>query len=93
MQSCPEDIIDSITRYVNDGCPTGGFLFAVLSNDLKGVFAQADYNNRTLLFEIVGYCYNEIPSRVWGSEEKVLAHLAVKAEERRRHSDAQATVD
>jgi hypothetical protein len=92
MQSCPEDIIDSLQRYVNDGCPTGSFLFAVLSNDLKGAFAQADAYNRLRLFDIVKYCYNELPSHVWGSPERVAEHLTAKAEERRRLRDEHSTV-
>src|SRR6266702_2435822 len=64
-------IVPSIDRYVNNRIPAGGFLQAVLSNDLKEACARADNQNRYLLFEIVGYLYNEIPASCWGSPERV----------------------
>ena len=66
-----QHIIPSIERYVSRRIPTGGFLEAVLSNDLKEACARADNQNRQLLFEIVGYIYNEVPAQCWGSPEKV----------------------
>lgn len=66
-----EHLIPSLRRYADHHIPPGGFLQAVLSNDLKDACARADSQNRELLFEIVGYCYNEIPSACWGSPEAV----------------------
>ena len=66
-----EDIKETLDRYVNHQIPTGGFLQAVLENDLKEACARADDINRYRLFEIVQYCYNEIPSICWGTPEKV----------------------
>ena len=71
----PERTKAAIDRYVNDHTPVGGFLTAVLSNDLKGAVGQADEENRAALFSIVGYCYHEIPSECWGSPAKVEAWL------------------
>ena len=68
-------IKEGIDRYVNHRIPTGAFLEAVLSNDLKGAFGRADEDNRRDLFEIVSYCYNEIPGDCWGSPERVSAWL------------------
>jgi hypothetical protein len=68
-------IIEGIRRYADDHCPTGGFLEAVLSNDLAEAFRRADKDNRDAMFEIVMYCYNEIPSDCWGSPEKVRSWL------------------
>ena len=65
------DVIDSINLYVEHGCDPGGFLTAVLENDLRESFSRADEYNRSTLFEIVSYCWNEIPSESWGSHEKV----------------------
>jgi len=65
------DLIDSLRRYVENGIPTGGFLRAILANDLKEACARADSYNRHSLFYIVEYCCNEIPSNSWGSYEKV----------------------
>lgn len=66
---------DAMDRYVNDHIPPGGFLTAVLSNDLKMAVAQADVFNRKMIPEIVEYCYNEIPSSCWGSPEAVEAWI------------------
>lgn len=68
----------AIDRYVNDHTPTGGFLQAVLENNLRESFGRADEEAREQLFEIVSYCYNHIPSNCWGSPEKVEAWLYQK---------------
>ena len=65
----------SIDRYVNDRIPTGGFLRAVLENNLKEAFGRADEEAVVQMKEIVAYCYNQIPCNCWGSPEKVSAWL------------------
>lgn len=67
---------DTIDRYVKDHCPTGDFLYAVFTNNLKDSFALADDENKKDLEEIVKYCYWEIPSKCWGSVEKVKEWLS-----------------
>ena len=66
----------SIDRYVQDRIPTGGFLHAVLSNDLFKAFEKADDNNRTALFNICAYIYSQTPSACWGSPQIVKNWLA-----------------
>ena len=66
---------DAIDRYVEAHRPVGGFLAAVLSNDLAYSFWRADQENRANLFDIVVYCWNEIPAPCWGSPQKVKAWL------------------
>ena len=68
-------IKESLDRYVNNKVSPGSFLLAVLQNDLKESFSRADHINRNRLFEIVSYCYNNIPETCWGSPEKVHAWL------------------
>jgi hypothetical protein len=70
------EIIESLRRYADHHVPTGGFLRAVLSNDLLEAVIKADDDNRTALVDIVGYCYEEIPHDCWGSPERVRAWLA-----------------
>ena len=72
----PQCTKDAIDRYVADRCPVGGFLEAVLSNDLAESFGRADEENRANLFDIVKYCWNEIPGNCWGSRKKVLDWLS-----------------
>ncbi len=67
----PEHTKDALDRYVNDRLPPGGFLTAVLSNDLKGAVARADHINIQHIPDIVIHCFNEIPSGCWGSPEAV----------------------
>jgi len=69
------EIKAAIDRYANDHVPTGGFLEAVLGNNLRESFARADEGNIRDMFEIVKYCYNEIPGICWGSPERVRAWL------------------
>ncbi len=57
----PPETRASIDRYVLQRIPTGDFTRAVLENDLRESFGRADDYNRMALFEIVRYCYNEIP--------------------------------
>ena len=67
--------LDALNRYVTLHVPTGDFLRGVLSNNLLESFELADDENLAALHEIVMYIYNEIPSRCWGSPEKVKAWL------------------
>ena len=78
-----EIVKDSLKRYVEDGCPTGHFLEAVLSNNLTEAIGRADDENLATLPAIVSYCYNKIPADCWGSPEKVDAWLKRKIEERK----------
>ena len=66
-----EHVIPTIERYVNQRIPTGGFMEAVLSNDLVEACSRADNQNRYLLFDIVSYLYNNVPGACWGSRERV----------------------
>ena len=72
------DIIAAIRGYADQHYETGNFLRAVLRNDLTDAVGRADEDNLKVLPEIVGYCYNEIPSACWGSPEKVKDWLAAK---------------
>ncbi len=69
------DVIDSLLRYAYEGVPTGGFLHAVLCNDLREAVARADRDNERTLKAIVTFCYMEIPAPCWGSAEKVTAWI------------------
>jgi hypothetical protein len=67
--------IESLKRYVDQKIPPGGFMHAVLTNDLRRACGQADINNRRKIFEYVEWLYNEAPADCWGSIEKVNAWL------------------
>lgn len=68
----PEGLQDGMERYVKHGIMPGDFLTAVLSNDLRGSFMRADNSNRSSMFEIVSWCWNELPWGAWGTHGTVL---------------------
>jgi len=68
-------LIPGIERYVHNRIRPGGFMYAVLTNDLRQAVSMADADNINLLPEIVKYLYNEIPFCIWGSVEAVHHHL------------------
>lgn len=73
-----EQLSASIARYVHERVPTGGFLHAVLANDLYDAAARADTDNRRNLGEIALFVLHNVPDHARGSHEKVRAHLSVK---------------
>ena len=62
---------DSLDRYLNHGIMPGGFLTAVLENNLTETFARADSINSVLVRDIVQFMYNRLPIGAWGSAERV----------------------
>lgn len=66
---------DSLSRYVEHRIPTGGFLQAVLENNLTESYSRADSGALVNIPHIVAYCYNKLPSNCWGSPTKVKAWL------------------
>jgi len=67
----PQHIRAGLDRYVKGGIKTGGFLYAVLTNDLFEAVGRADIESRINLFDICDYIYNKVPLSCWGSKEKV----------------------
>lgn len=61
----------SLTRYVSERIETGGFLRAVLENDLHEAVSRADYESLDQLPTIVMYVSSNLPTECWGSKEKV----------------------
>lgn len=71
----PEHTLAALDRYVNHRLQPGGFLTAVLSNDLFGAVSKADSFNKLALTEICQYIYNEVPSNAWGTYDVVRNYL------------------
>lgn len=71
----PANLRESLDRYARYGVPTGGFLRAVLENDLHMALARADADSLAALPAIAAYIYNCLPSTCWGSTWKVKAHI------------------
>jgi hypothetical protein len=69
------NIIKCLHNYVFHKLQPGGFVTAVLSNDLREAVGRADGHNVNTLKEILTYCYMQIPSACWGSPESVVNWL------------------
>jgi hypothetical protein len=68
----PEHCADSLAGYITrDYKNVGGFLTALLSNNLKATFAMADDKNIGLVYNYLKFLYNYAPAGCWGSMEKV----------------------
>jgi len=63
-------MVGGIKLYIERGIMPGGFLTALLSNDLMGAFGAADQTNINCMYKWATWLYNEMPSRgsgMWGS--------------------------
>ncbi len=78
----PAPVEASLRRYVEQGAPTGGFLEAVIDNDLKEACGRADEQNLAALPAIVAYLVNECPAYCWGFKGAFARWLEVKQRER-----------
>lgn len=70
-----ENMLGGLRRYIDDKIPPGGFLTAVITNDLKEACGRADDQNRRIIFEYVAYLHNYCPANCWGSREKFEEYL------------------
>jgi len=75
VDAVPVRLREGIDRFVEYGMPTGGFLRAVLTNDLFGAIARADDQSLANIRHICQYVYNAAPSNCWGSKEAFDAHI------------------
>lgn len=74
-QPIKQRTLNSLKLYADRRVPTGDFLYAVLTNNLREACRTADFENLKTLWHIVAWCYNELPATAWGSPEKVMAWL------------------
>lgn len=68
---------EAIDRWATTGRRAGGFVMAVLCNDLVGAVRRADEFNILALRSTVAYVYHKCPAPCWGSPEKVEAWAAL----------------
>lgn len=67
---------DGLHQYFCQQILPGGFLRAVLTNNLKEACLAADETNRHHIPDLVNLLYNEAPVDRWGNEEKFFAWLS-----------------
>ena len=78
LNTIPEHLRDALVRYVLAGGETGGFLTALLQNDLMDAVALADPASRDGLRPLCIFLYNHTPKVCRGS-------FATMKEWRERH--------
>lgn len=66
-----EATIDTLIRYVVKGIPPGGFMSAVLANDLFDAVGRADTDSMFELSAIVKMIWNDCPGSCWGDRDAV----------------------
>ena len=66
----PDYMHSAIVRYVLHGIEAGGFLDAVICNNLFKAVGKADDINRNCLHEYCAFFYNDAPAACYGSKEK-----------------------
>lgn len=76
-------------RYFSHGIMPGGFLTAVLENDLMESLGRADHMSVQQLPGIVSWLYNKAPMGHWGSVDNVKRHLEFIREQK----EAEAKVE
>jgi hypothetical protein len=67
----PRRVRAALDAHVHDRRPSGGFVTALLENNLSLAFMQADDYSRAAMLEIVLYLWDELPADSWGSAEHV----------------------
>lgn len=71
----PHHMWDSLVSYIVKGTPTGGFLSAVLRNDLKEACARADGTNQHLIYDYVYVLWNYAPMNCWSGPKNAESWL------------------
>lgn len=71
----PDRMMPSLKRYIEEKKAPGGFLTAVIQNDLSEACATADDENLRNLPAYAAYLYNFAPMDSWGSKEKMKAWI------------------
>lgn len=66
----PGYMIEGLVDYILDHVPPGGFLTAVLCNDLYGACARSDLTNKKNLPAYIAFLMEHAPAICWGSRER-----------------------
>jgi hypothetical protein len=84
----PASIRGACEKHVVHGLQPGGFVEALLTNNLTEAITRADKHNLQRIDEIVLYLLNALPLTCWGSEEKVkLWRDMIEDENRQREAN------
>jgi hypothetical protein len=73
----PVHMHDAYIRYLLAGIEPGGFLVAVLANDLRAAVQRADTINQHALAAHMDFLCTAAPAAAWGSYAQVAAWVTV----------------
>ncbi len=79
---CDDYYQETLQLWYEKGLQPGGFVTAVLANDLFGAIGRADLHGAKNLIRLVSFIYNELPSSCYGTEDKVSQWSAQQLERR-----------
>ena len=71
----PEAMRGEMRRYIERGIPPGGFVTAVLENNLVKAYNRADQTNFDAMDKWAFFLHNEAPRGAWGSAPHVAAWI------------------
>lgn len=74
----PERVMQNLLAYVKGEEAPGGFLYAVLTNDLFRTVGRADAEMKPLIPLLVHYIHWEVPGNCHGSPEIVKSWMQKK---------------
>jgi hypothetical protein len=77
-------MLEALLLYQKYGEVSGGFMEALLANDLSHAVCNADPNNLANIRRLGLWLANMMPGEVWGSYKKVNAWQKAKAQDRAR---------
>ncbi len=64
----PEHMRGAVSRYVMHGLHPGGFLPAIICNDLQSAVARADSVNQSRIADYIRFFSSHVPRAAWGAE-------------------------
>lgn len=77
---------EALENYLMRGLQPGGFVTAVLANNLRLATGRADHWNRENLFKIVDEVTYKVPDIAWGNSTRVKEWLEDKDGSRKRYA-------
>ncbi len=75
LENIPGHMVPGVVNWVLEGKVPGGFLQAVINNDLMGALGKADDTNKHKLWNYGMFFHNFAPSGCYGSPDKVQAWI------------------
>lgn len=77
----PAHLQGGMLRWLVLGTEPGGFMRALLTNDLMRVYDRADELSRAAIGDLTVFLYNYAPSGSWGSSENFKSWVGILPEQ------------